>query len=192
MKLRWLIPVAFLVPLRLSASDAPVGPRVATIPLNSKEVTVLHLRPEFESTIRMPEEITSVNRRHLLSDCPPLFACESRVPRCGERNSSRKCCTRKGASLALCLGIRGDWLPGTNPHGSVRHLDCRNTQSLDTCTFHPVRAAKHCDLFGYSHSAQKVRNSILHGNRRILKGKRTRSRALRLSWCKEKASNKNS
>ena len=60
MKLRWLIPVAFLVPLRLSASDAPVGPRVATITINPKEVTILHLRPEFESTIRMPEEITSV------------------------------------------------------------------------------------------------------------------------------------
>jgi hypothetical protein len=60
MKLRWLIPVAVLIPIRLSASDAPVGPRVATITINPKEVTVLHLRPEFESTIRMPEEITSV------------------------------------------------------------------------------------------------------------------------------------
>lgn len=60
MKLGWLIPVAVLIPIRLSASDALVGPRVATITLNPKEVTVLHLRPEFESTIRMPEEITSV------------------------------------------------------------------------------------------------------------------------------------
>jgi hypothetical protein len=60
MKLRWLIPVAVLVPLRLSATDAPVGARVATITINPREVTVLHLRPEFESTIRMPEEITSV------------------------------------------------------------------------------------------------------------------------------------
>jgi hypothetical protein len=60
MKLRWLIPVAVLFPLRLSASDALIGPRVATITINPKEVTVLHLRPEFESTIRMPEEITSV------------------------------------------------------------------------------------------------------------------------------------
>jgi hypothetical protein len=60
MKLRWLIPVAVLIPLHLSASDAPVGARVATITINPREVTVLHLRPEFESTIRMPEEITSV------------------------------------------------------------------------------------------------------------------------------------
>ncbi len=60
MKLRWLIPVAVLIPLHLSATDAPVGARVATITINPREVTVLHLRPGFESTIRMPEEITSV------------------------------------------------------------------------------------------------------------------------------------
>jgi hypothetical protein len=60
MKFRWFIPIAFLIPLRLSASDAPVGARVATITINPREVTVLHLRPEFESTIRMPEEVTSV------------------------------------------------------------------------------------------------------------------------------------
>ena len=60
MKLRWLIPIAVLLPLRLSASRHPVGARVATITINPREVTVLHLRPEFESTIRMPEEITSV------------------------------------------------------------------------------------------------------------------------------------
>src|SRR5271165_1169183 len=60
MKFRWLIPLAILVPLRLSATDAPVGARVATITVNPKEITVLHLRPDFESTIRMPEEVTSV------------------------------------------------------------------------------------------------------------------------------------
>jgi hypothetical protein len=60
MKLRWLIPVAVLIPLRLGAADTPVGARVATITINPRDVTVLHLRPEFESTIRMPEEITSV------------------------------------------------------------------------------------------------------------------------------------
>ena len=60
MKLRWLIPIAVLIPLRISAADTPVGARVATITINPREVTVLHLRPEFESTIRMPEEITSV------------------------------------------------------------------------------------------------------------------------------------
>jgi hypothetical protein len=37
-----------------------VRARVATVTINPTEVTVLHLRPEFESVIRMPEEITSV------------------------------------------------------------------------------------------------------------------------------------
>ena len=60
MKLRWIIPVALLIPLRLSATDTPVGARVTTITISPREITVLHLRPEFESTIRMPEEITSV------------------------------------------------------------------------------------------------------------------------------------
>jgi hypothetical protein len=60
MKLSWFIPIALLIPLRLSATDAAVGARVATITINPKEITVLHLRPEFESTIRMPEEVTSV------------------------------------------------------------------------------------------------------------------------------------
>ena len=60
MKLRWFIPIAVLIPLRLSATNVPVGARVATITINPREVTILHLRPEFESTIRMPEEVTSV------------------------------------------------------------------------------------------------------------------------------------
>ena len=60
MRFRWIIPIAVLIPLRLSATDPPVGARVATLTINPREVTVLHLRPEFESTIRLPEEITSV------------------------------------------------------------------------------------------------------------------------------------
>ena len=60
MKLRWLIPIVFLLTAHLYASDPTVGARVATITINPNEVTPLHLRPEFESTIRMPEEITSV------------------------------------------------------------------------------------------------------------------------------------
>jgi hypothetical protein len=60
MKLRWLIPVAILLPLRLHAADQAVGARVATVTIDPREVTLLHLRPEFESTIRMPEEVTSV------------------------------------------------------------------------------------------------------------------------------------
>jgi hypothetical protein len=60
MKIRWLIPIAMLFPLRLIAVDNAVKPRVETITINPYEVTTLHLRPEFESAIHMPEEITSV------------------------------------------------------------------------------------------------------------------------------------
>jgi hypothetical protein len=60
MKLRWLFPIAILLSVRLDAAGQAVGARVATVTINPREVTLLHLRPEFESTIRMPEEVTSV------------------------------------------------------------------------------------------------------------------------------------
>jgi hypothetical protein len=60
MKFRWFIPIAILVPLQIHATDAVVSGRVVSITINPREITVLHLRPEFESTIRMPEEVTSV------------------------------------------------------------------------------------------------------------------------------------
>ncbi len=60
MKLRWLIPIAILLPLRIYALEPAVGARVLTLTVSPNEITTLHLRPEFESTIRLPEEITSV------------------------------------------------------------------------------------------------------------------------------------
>ncbi len=60
MKFRFLFPIALLLPLHMHATDAVVSGRVATITINPKGITVLYLRPEFESTIRMPEEVTSV------------------------------------------------------------------------------------------------------------------------------------
>ena len=60
MRLRWFIPIALLFSLSLEAKSPVVGARVATITINPRDVTVLHLRPEFESTIHMPEEVTSV------------------------------------------------------------------------------------------------------------------------------------
>jgi hypothetical protein len=61
MRLRWLVPIAILYSLRMLAAESAVKPRIATITISPSEVTTLHLRPEFESTIHMPEEITSVN-----------------------------------------------------------------------------------------------------------------------------------
>src|SRR6516164_1165587 len=60
MRLRSLLPIALLFPLGLEAKSPVVGARVATITIDPREVTVLHLRPQFESTIHMPEEVTSV------------------------------------------------------------------------------------------------------------------------------------
>jgi Enoyl-(Acyl carrier protein) reductase len=55
-----LAPLALLVLLPLLAADTGTPARVATLTIHPGEVTVLHLRPDFESTIHLPEEITSV------------------------------------------------------------------------------------------------------------------------------------
>lgn len=60
MKLRRLIPFVAFLPLHLNASETQVAARVTTIVINPAQVTPLHLRPEFESAIRMPEEVSSV------------------------------------------------------------------------------------------------------------------------------------
>ncbi|MDE3103846.1 MAG: hypothetical protein KGK08_01610 [Acidobacteriota bacterium] len=59
MKLRWLIPIAFLLPIRSFAADDQHG-RVTTLTIQPGAITQLHLRPEFESVIHLPEEVTSV------------------------------------------------------------------------------------------------------------------------------------
>ena len=60
MRLRWLLPIAVLFPIHMQAAAPNVGARVATVTIQPGEVTVLHLRPEFESSIRMPEEVSSI------------------------------------------------------------------------------------------------------------------------------------
>lgn len=60
MKLRWLIPIALLIPLRATASTGDTSGRVVTLTLQQGSITTLHLRPEFESVIHLPEEVTSV------------------------------------------------------------------------------------------------------------------------------------
>ncbi len=60
MRFRWIIPLAFVIPLRLSAMDTPVKARIETVLIDPSAITPLHLRPGFISTIRMPEEINSV------------------------------------------------------------------------------------------------------------------------------------
>ncbi len=71
MKHRWFIPVAVLLPLSMHALDDAVKARVETITIRADEVTPLHLRPEFESVIHMPEAVTSV-----VLGSPGLFKAE--------------------------------------------------------------------------------------------------------------------
>ncbi|HEY1966256.1 MAG TPA: hypothetical protein VGG59_15050, partial [Acidobacteriaceae bacterium] len=54
-----LFPLGMLA-LPMHAADPATPARVATMTIMPGEVTVLHLRPEFESTIHLPEEVTSV------------------------------------------------------------------------------------------------------------------------------------
>ena len=54
-----LFPLALLT-LPLHAADPAIPARVATMTIRPGEITVLHLRPEFESTIHLPDEVTSV------------------------------------------------------------------------------------------------------------------------------------
>jgi hypothetical protein len=60
MKLRWFLPIVVLLPLPLRGFGPVPLARIATVVINPSAVTPLHLRPEFDSVIRMPEEITSV------------------------------------------------------------------------------------------------------------------------------------
>lgn len=59
MKLRWLIPIAFLFPIRSFAAENQQG-RVTTLTIQTGTITQLHLRSEFESVIHLPEEVTSI------------------------------------------------------------------------------------------------------------------------------------
>ena len=49
-----------LLPLPVLAANHAIPARVATLTIDPREVTILNLRPEFESSIRMPEDVTSV------------------------------------------------------------------------------------------------------------------------------------
>lgn len=50
--------LTFSMPLLGSGPNTPA--RIATLTINPGEITPLHLRPEFDSVIKMPEEVTSV------------------------------------------------------------------------------------------------------------------------------------
>ncbi len=59
MKLRWLVPLVLFLPFKSYAVDAQHG-RVTTLTIQPDAITPVHLRPEFESAIHLPEEVTSI------------------------------------------------------------------------------------------------------------------------------------
>ena len=60
MKFRWFIPLIMLLHGQTRAAQLGVEGRITTVVINPSQITVLHLQPDFESSIRMPEEVTSV------------------------------------------------------------------------------------------------------------------------------------
>ncbi|SNS40202.1 hypothetical protein SAMN05421770_101823 [Granulicella rosea] len=60
MKIIWFALAGYLLPFHLYAEDRTVAARIANVRMSAGEVTRLHLRPEFESTIHLPEDVTSV------------------------------------------------------------------------------------------------------------------------------------
>jgi hypothetical protein len=122
MKLRWLIPIAFILPLRLYASGPTVGARVATVTINPNEVTTLHLRPEFESTSSGQCERSARPWRHpaysLVGRRGHLFAKLSTRPeaadskagggwRSGERSLLRRHAAEVGRTTAIWRTFTG-------------------------------------------------------------------------------------
>jgi hypothetical protein len=110
MKLRWLIPIAFLLTARLYASDPTVGARIATITINPTEVTPLHLRPEFESTIRAGISI-SVARAIVSTATPAGPTSRSRNPLRSNTYAAEypeeRIAMAKGTNKAFLLGHVG-------------------------------------------------------------------------------------
>jgi len=58
-KLRWIIPFVLFLPFKSRAMDDQHG-RVTTLTIQQGAITPVHLRPEFESVIHLPEEVTSI------------------------------------------------------------------------------------------------------------------------------------
>jgi hypothetical protein len=57
-----LVPLALLVSLPPLAADTGTPARVATLTIHPGEVTILHLRPDFESTWVIPRRGVIVQR----------------------------------------------------------------------------------------------------------------------------------
>ncbi|HMH13177.1 MAG TPA: hypothetical protein VK578_08725 [Edaphobacter sp.] len=131
MKLRWLIPIALLVPIRSFASDDQHG-RVTTLTVQPGAITQLHLRPEFESVIHLPEEVTSVvvgspgsfHVEH--SESEPAFVYVKPTVRTPVQ-SDLLIAMKSGQHVVLELISDGDGAPTTQPVDFLLEYKTRKT-----------------------------------------------------------------
>ena len=133
MRLRWIVLLAVLLALRLSASEPVVKARVETIVINPAEITPLHLRPGFVSTIRMPEEVSSValgSRGEFTADHSegePLYVYVKPITR-KPAQSNLVIATKSGQHVTLELISGGSSSSATEPVDFL--LEYRPSRSL--------------------------------------------------------------
>ncbi len=119
MKLRWLIPIVFFLPMRSFAIDDQQG-HVSTVTIQDGVVTPLHLRPDFESIVRLPAEVTSVvvgnpNSFHVEhSEEEPSYVYVKPTVRTPTQ-SDLLIALKSGQHVVLQLISDGDAAPATQP-----------------------------------------------------------------------------
>jgi hypothetical protein len=119
MKLRWLIPIVFFLPMRSFAINDQQG-HVSTVTIQDGVVTPLHLRPDFESIVRLPAEVTSVvvgnptsfHVEH--SEEEPSYVCVKPTVRTPTQ-SDLLIALKSGQHVVLQLISDGDAAPATQP-----------------------------------------------------------------------------
>jgi hypothetical protein len=60
MKVRLILLISLLTTLAVAQTDAGITPSVTTAPIEENAVSVLHLSPGYTTSVRLPEEISSV------------------------------------------------------------------------------------------------------------------------------------
>lgn len=119
MKLRWLIPIVFFLPMRSFAVDDQQG-HVTTVTIQDGVITPLHLRPDFESIVRLPAEVTSVvvgnpNSFHVEhSEEEPSYVYVKPTIR-NPTQSDLLIALKSGQHVVLHLISDGDAAPATQP-----------------------------------------------------------------------------
>jgi len=118
-KLRWLVPFVLFLPFKSYAAGDQHG-RVTTLVIQPGSITPVHLRPEFESVIHLPDEVTSIvvgspasfHVEH--NEAEPTFVYVKpavRIP----AQSDLLIAMKSGQHIVLELISDGDSAPATTP-----------------------------------------------------------------------------